>query len=421
MGTPSLDSRTPLTTTATPLTFGRAPDRKQVEDIFKSPEEKKKLKMSESSGEEAVYGLGLQLTEAWLHRAEELANGGEAGDGDGIDPPTSPAGAVNHEYGKGKGKGKSKAPPSVEEGYDSTSERDLKRLKQSPDRRGRQRESEFDFYSNSPRTPLPPGTEVDNLKLIDELLEENYRGQAESFLRNAKSVKSVSKGTAAATGGVGTKITSSTAGTASIATALPRSVSGLSNSSSIDQVLSPSGFYTPTRINPRANRNSNFAALQRSSSIAPLSANKRRFVLPDRKSYQTPSGRVVVETVGVQNSERSPHATYNHRIYTIPADSPTPLIPKRRPLKSQRIVRAHLYFTEDERKAIAELVAVNLKPCKHGKNCIDCLDLEYAHHENKAMSTSLPPEERQKIINNNRSLRNIKNVCIPSFSHSCLH
>jgi hypothetical protein len=38
--------------------------------------------------------------------------------------------------------------------------------------------------------------------------------------------------------------------------------------------------------------------------------------------------------------------------------------------------------------------------------------LEYAYFENKTMPTSMPPEERQKIINNNRSLRNIKNVCI---------
>ncbi|CAG8973553.1 hypothetical protein HYALB_00002879 [Hymenoscyphus albidus] len=374
--------------------------KKPYNDIF-GREEKKKRNMSE--GGEEVVGLGLQLgMEAWLHDTIAASNEGIAV---GVNLEDSPA--ISTFAARRKSKGKEKAVQGEEEEEDTGKSHGVLRLMGSPDRD--QGESDFFvgvFPSNSPRTPLPPGTELDNFKLIDELLEENYRGQAVSFVRNARSARNT---LTTNTPSNPTDASKASIATESAAAVLSRSVSDLSNTSG-DQVLSPNGFYTPTRINPRANKNTSFAALQRST-VTPNTDRSRQFILPDRKSYQTRRGRVVVEAVGVHHSPESPHATYNHRIYAIPAplSSPTPLIPKRRPLNNPEIIRGHLYFTNDERQAIAELVAANLRPCEHGNNSTDCLDFEYAHHENKAMSTSLPPEERQKIINNNRSLRNIKN------------
>lgn len=46
----------------------------------------------------------------------------------------------------------------------------------------------------------------------------------------------------------------------------------------------------------------------------------------------------------------------------------------------------------------------------HGQTCTDCLNFAYAAFELRIMATQIPPEDRQKIINNNRSIRTIKNV-----------
>jgi hypothetical protein len=71
-----------------------------------------------------------------------------------------------------------------------------------------------------------------------------------------------------------------------------------------------------------------------------------------------------------------------------------------------------IYFTEEENLAIQAVVNSRQQGygCEKHENCTDCREIEYSKLENQAMPTSIPPEERQKIINNNRSLRNIKNV-----------
>lgn len=70
-----------------------------------------------------------------------------------------------------------------------------------------------------------------------------------------------------------------------------------------------------------------------------------------------------------------------------------------------------LYFTFQERQEIYEKVHTKPTVCDHHINCINCLDIEFAFHELQALPQDMDPELRQKIISNNRSLRNIKNVC----------
>ncbi|KAH7409533.1 hypothetical protein BKA64DRAFT_742610 [Cadophora sp. MPI-SDFR-AT-0126] len=73
------------------------------------------------------------------------------------------------------------------------------------------------------------------------------------------------------------------------------------------------------------------------------------------------------------------------------------------------VVRGPEYFTVEERLHITRLVHATARSCKRHTNCKDCIDTEYAYYENKLLPRSMDPEQRQKIINNNRSLRNIKN------------
>ena len=183
-----------------------------------------------------------------------------------------------------------------------------------------------------------------------------------------------------------------------------------------DLVERPSPVYTPTR------KSSNGGSL-----CSDLLETQQTLRSP---GVLTPSSasRVVVEPYEIQSGSRrrghsgpttdgtsaSPHTTYCYRIFPLPR-LPTnpPLITKR----GERCATANpkardpfFHFTSQERQAIAELVHINPRECDLHPNCTDCHNLEYAYFENKTMPTSMPPEERQKIINNNRSLRNIKNV-----------
>lgn len=235
----------------------------------------------------------------------------------------------------------------------------------------------------SPNFNYEPFEIPDNppLSLIDKLLEENYRGQAESFVRNSSqaSVRSLS-------------LTQTSTRSPSIASS-----------------RSPFELSTPTRNTSKGEN----IGLDR--------------LLQSQRSLRTPSGanRVIVEPFRVQsgNSRKndrsgfspesvapSPHSTYGYRVYSVPR------LPTNRPHINKRIdrssasIRGPFFFTSQERQAIGELVHANPRSCNRHPNCTDCYNLEYAYYENKTMPTSMPPEERQKIINNNRSLRNIKNV-----------
>jgi hypothetical protein len=229
---------------------------------------------------------------------------------------------------------------------------------------------------------VPPGP------LIEKLLEENYRAQAETFVRN-----------------------SSRASVRSLALS-NHSPSVGSNHSNSSPVTGPATSDTPTR---QVSKGESFASNQRSQSL------------------RTPSNKVVVEPFRVKSVSRSGSgfspevpsgqrhttpSTYGHRIYSTPTSS-SPEIVKRR-YRSSTEPRGPLYFTSQERQAIAELVHAKPRSCDRHTDCTDCTNIEYAYYENKTMPTSMAPEERQKIINNNRSLRNIKNVSIRRYEISTL-
>jgi LAS seventeen-binding protein 1/2 len=234
---------------------------------------------------------------------------------------------------------------------------------------------------NDPDLEQPP------LALIERLLEENYRGQAETFVRISSRSSNRSQSTD------------------------NRSASCSSGSSAVRNTT----FDTPSR---QPTRGESFAALRRSQSLrSPCtrthtlsrSFSSSRVVF---EPYRDQSGPVPSkQRRGFSSVEQPPDSpsTYGHRVFAVPEHaSPGSLKTRSR---SSSVTRGPLYFTEEERQAIADLIRSNPRHCERHPNCTDCTNLEYAYHENKAMATSLPPEERQKIINNNRSLRNIKNVC----------
>lgn len=227
------------------------------------------------------------------------------------------------------------------------------------------------------RTPIPAGP-IDNVELIDQLLELNYRGQAETFYNassRSSSLRSLSRSTSASS----PLSRSATLGAASTSPA------------------SEGSYETPTRSAP------SFAASQRSASLG-NSPNK---------GNRTPSGRVILEPYEIKSPTpnlRSPQS-YGHRVYQVPSDD-SPTIVKRAKRNISPTRNRLIYFTEEENLAIQAVVNSRQQGygCEKHENCTDCREIEYSKLENQAMPTSIPPEERQKIINNNRSLRNIKNV-----------
>lgn len=198
--------------------------------------------------------------------------------------------------------------------------------------------------------------------------------------------------------------------------------SSVASSIRTNRKRNPSSVYTPTRKPSKGD-----------NSAPDLLHTHRSLPTPSLRtpSLRTSSGanRVIVEPYQTNSGSRrrhsrsgsgftpgaSPHSTYGHRIYSVPRlPKNRPHIPKRTERSSNQI-RDPLYFTSQERQAISELVHANPRECDRHPNCTDCHNLEYAYFENKTMPTSMPPEERQKIINNNRSLRNIKNVRMITF------
>lgn len=96
-----------------------------------------------------------------------------------------------------------------------------------------------------------------------------------------------------------------------------------------------------------------------------------------------------------------------------PSSTTTPTTSKSKSHPSSQVTRGPEYFTEEERLHITRLVHAASRNCEKHTNCTSCIDLEFAYYENKFLPHTMDPEQRQKIINNNRSLRNIKNVGLP--------
>jgi hypothetical protein len=139
------------------------------------------------------------------------------------------------------------------------------------------------------------------------------------------------------------------------------------------------------------------------------------------RSLSGPFSVAFVPYVAQEASGPFSPATFGHRVFTFPinatrqeilaiSQSPSVAIPSE--------ARGPFYFTEDEREALDAVVESNLGDCPtHHRNCTACIDTEYAYNELRVMPATMSLEERGRIINDNRSLRNIKNV---SFSHSPL-
>lgn len=228
--------------------------------------------------------------------------------------------------------------------------------------------------------PSTPGSGKSNIELIEELLEENYRGQAESLYQSSSRASSLRS----------TPISSSRKASAP-ASVRPspafRTFSAPPNS--------PSIVYTPTRGSKVEH------------------SEKSRIL-----SCGTPTSNTTQEDQHSGNSGFSPDPLntppYNPQLYRIPA---SPTILKRSHRKQHPTPeRGRLYFFESERQQIDLLVQQSTKTsCAEHDPCTDCTDKEYAYYENRAMSTQIPPERRQQIMKANRSLRNIKNVSMAGF------
>lgn len=221
---------------------------------------------------------------------------------------------------------------------------------------------------------------------IEEQLEDNYRAQSVSFVR-ATSSSSSKRSTPART--------------------TPHESPLLADPASEVGVYPQPLPYTPTRIHGRASRRRlSSAAVQRSFSYnhiqSTTSVSGDTYIL---HPYRICSEGVLSPQPGASPSPRA--TSYGHQILQITTSPvhPSPLL-VRRPSRA----RSLLYFTEEERAVIEDLVNRNPRPCEQHIDCQHCIDKEYAYHETRILPTSMTPEDRQRIINNNRALRNIKNV-----------
>ncbi|RDW92472.1 hypothetical protein BP5796_01866 [Coleophoma crateriformis] len=238
----------------------------------------------------------------------------------------------------------------------------------------------------------------DPIAFIDELLEDNYRAQAESFCRKPS-----------------------------------RSHSNTITNSPRSAVSSPLGFSSPALTAPLSRRVSSTPVRLRrnssnSASIQQQDNNTSRSTTPSsgREDLRTPETVKTPVTPNTNGALHSPKPapplelqlyksrpkrrfsatcatsspSFGHRIKNLPISS-------LQDLDSAR--KSPFYFTKVEQDLIAAQVEARRPFCDHDLNCITCLNKEFAYFENKIMSTSMEPDTRQQIINNNRSLRTIKN------------
>ncbi|KAK2626476.1 hypothetical protein QTJ16_003651 [Diplocarpon rosae] len=265
---------------------------------------------------------------------------------------------------------------------------------------------------DSVQTPRPTAFPTDLTRspsvLIEELLEENLRGQAETFVRIASrstpvralssTPRSSFRSASAPVRGLGIA-TVETSGLNLNTTTTFINAQGESSTHPRSPLTSNGRSFsalTPTSIS----RSSRSASIQNSLEPRPRIQDASKLL----KSKRQGSGFSPLATEIALGSSTFSQQTH-HRI---PWNTKPVITLSKRQDRSKRI-RGPEYFTPDERRAIEQLVHVNPRGCERHVNCTDCRDIEYAYHENKALPLSMDPEQRQKIINNNRSLRNIKN------------
>ncbi|RDL41006.1 uncharacterized protein BP5553_00985 [Venustampulla echinocandica] len=251
--------------------------------------------------------------------------------------------------------------------------------------------------SSSPRaTDADAGTNTSqhNISLIDDLLRETYRAQAETFVRCGRSAST----------------------STSVRSFLQTLSGGSTSSHGKSPLLAPETLLSIFPLKRPAPK-PNVVAIERSK---PLVLVPQQFSVGESCSIRTPSGRVVVQSYSIRSglspsravpNSPFPYTIYGHRFFSVPTNASPTIVDEdsQKDLGVDLINRGPFYFTPQERRAIQELVLSNPQSCNKHRNCTDCQEVQYSYLENIAMPTSIPPDDRQKIINSNRALRNIKN------------
>lgn len=250
---------------------------------------------------------------------------------------------------------------------------------------------------------------------LEDVLEENYRDQAEDFVHQNSRASSVRS--ASIPGG-----SNCSNGSSSIRSISRSSVQG-------GQPL----FYTPTRPSRAGESLAERLTGVRTPSIAqtPRSLSTTQLSRTPSKDYFEPYHSRSVGTNGGPRTPgtpvpASPFSTHGDRIRKLLDDGPYIYVPKtsrtrgtRSPTTPYHYPSIDLktkprdlifYFREEEKEAIAALVHKKQPNCEKHIYCTDCLNIEFAYYEYKVMPSDITPEARNKIISNNRALRNIKNV-----------
>ncbi|KAI9056201.1 hypothetical protein LZ554_001129 [Drepanopeziza brunnea f. sp. 'monogermtubi'] len=105
-----------------------------------------------------------------------------------------------------------------------------------------------------------------------------------------------------------------------------------------------------------------------------------------------------------------PASAFKNKLRIPIHSKPSPVRVQKRPDRnSEHQNRGPEWFSPEERLAITELVFASKFSCEHHVNCRTCIEQQYSYYENNALPPTMDPDQRQKIINRNRSLRNIKN------------
>ncbi|KAI6717174.1 hypothetical protein JHW43_000349 [Diplocarpon mali] len=258
-----------------------------------------------------------------------------------------------------------------------------------------------------PATACPTDLTRSPSALLEELLEENLRGQAETFVRIASRSTPV-------------RVLSSTLQSGSRSASAPVALRGLGISTggtpsrtSAASMRVPAESSSPSPLTsqtPSNNDNNNHNITSRSigSPSIPHPVDPRPRPQKASELCQTQRKRSGFSPRPTEIALGSPTPFFQLNHLRIPWSTKPVTSPSRR---QQRSIsrRGPGHFTSEERRAIEQLVHANPRGCERHDNCTDCRDIEYAYHENKALPLTMDPEQRQKIINNNRSLRNIKN------------
>ncbi|KUJ23311.1 uncharacterized protein LY89DRAFT_728071 [Mollisia scopiformis] len=221
--------------------------------------------------------------------------------------------------------------------------------------------------------------EADPYELLEELLDSTLRDQAVTFVRKSSSTPRA--GSSQFTPRV-------FSGTATFATGSPLPPRY--------QRQRQTQIYTGS---PVRNHRSCTVSGAEASRIPPSNSSPdlRGFSESHYRSQSTPTALTPTQT------DSHSFSTFGNRLLKkLPK---LPNISKRIRLPSQIFP----FFTKAQEAETAEKVYSKVHGCERHQNCTDCTNIEFAYWENKIMSTSIPADERQKIIANNKSLRTIKN------------